>query len=561
MLLLATWMAGPGCAPVPRWWPFSPGFGRRDPVAGAPRAQMEADARFAEGVLYETQGDIPRAVAAFRSALEAAPGDEELAREVARRFLRYQQPGAALAILQPFSTNSSHYELPLLQAEGHLLQNRPTEALTALREAHKRGAPLAALVPLLLPVLQRPDALPAEARPLAFVRELLDAPHADAESLLVLADVYARLTTLDPAERSQSAEVLARTARRVESLNPATPEQQFGLAELHLRSGAVEQAIRWYEQARAAVPETSPLRRLVLARLADLYLQTGRAEPAREVLEDLSKADPMNVQVHFVLANLALEAGRPAEAVDAYRRALTLNPKLEAAYYNLAQALLALQQPQQALATMESARTNIGRTFLVEYLSGLAASQMRDYATARKHFLAAEVLASTSETNRLNAALYFQLGVTAERTGDIPAAVRAFEQCLKLDPKFHPAQNYLGYMWAERGENLDRAHQLIEQAVQADPHNSAYLDSMAWVLFQLGRPAEALPWMEQALATMDEPDPTMYDHYGDILAALGRTNEARQAWQRALELDPNNETIRRKLQPDPSAAGSAHPAP
>jgi len=560
-VLLLTLLAGTGCASPARWWrPWSAWFGR-DPATEVHRAQIEADAHFAEAVLLEMQGDIPRAVAAFRRAVEAAPGDEELAREVARRFLRYRQPGQALEILRPYLTNSTSPDLPLLQAEALLQLDRPADALQAIHEARRRGAPPAALLPLLGSILQRADSLPAEARPLGFLRELLEAPDADADSLLVLAEAYARLATLSAEERSRTPQLLARVAERVASLNPATPEQQFGLAELYLRIGRATDAIAWYERARAALGSNAPLRRLVLARLADLYLGSRQLEPARNVLRELSELDPMNVQVHFVLGNLALESGRAAEAVDAYRRALALDPKLEAAYYNLAQALLALRQPGQVLAAMETARETIGRTFLVEYLSGLACSQLQDFASARKHFSAAEVIASTTETNRLDAALYFQLGVTAERTGDIPAAVRAFEQCLKLDPHFHPAQNYLGYMWAERGENLDRARQLIQQAVQADPNNSAYLDSMAWVLFRLGQPDQALPWMEKALQTMEEPDPTLFDHYGDILAALGRMEEARRAWQRALELDPDNAVIREKLRPSRAAAAPAVPEP
>lgn len=546
--------SGPGCGSAGRWRTWATWIGTRDPDALAVQAQMEADARFAEGALYEVRGDIPRAMEAFRRALEAVPRDEELALEVARRFVRYQQAGPALAILDPFTSTSRRADLFLLRAEALLQLDRAGEAFAALQEARRRGAAPLAVLPLLAPVLQRGDALGPSGQALEFVKELMAAPDADVESLLVLADWYARLAALSPAERARVPEQLRSVAGRVADLHPVLPEQQFALAELFLRAGQPDAAIPWYERARPASVSQPHLHRLVLARLADLYLQAGRNESAADVLAALAELDPLNVQVHFMLGNLALEAGRAAEAADAYRRVLTLNPKLEAAYYNLAHALLTQHQSEQALAILQQARQQIGQTFLVEYLSGLAHSQRHDYATARQHFITAEVIANATETNRLTAALYFQLGVTAERTGDVAGAVRAFEQCLALDPQFHPAQNYLGYMWAERGENLERARSLIEQAVRAEPRNSAYLDSMAWVLFQLGRPAEALPWMERALQYMDEPDATLYDHYGDILAALGRMEEARQAWEQALRLEPDNEKIRHKLE-------SSAPAP
>lgn len=533
----------------------------RDRADAELRAQIEADAHFAEGVLCETRGDVPGAVQAFRRALAAAPTDEELAREVARRFLRYSQPALALEVLQPFADTSRSPELHLLRAEAYIQLTRPEPAFEALQVARQQGAAPAAVLPLLGLLLQPPTGLQTGADLLEFVKALMSAPEADVESLLVLGDWYGRLSTLSATERARATAQLRDLAQHIAALNPETPEQQFGLAELFLRTGQPDAAVPWYERALEQLPRQAPLRRLALARLADLHLQSARPQQAAAPLRALLELDPTNLQAHFVLGNLALEDNRPADAVDAYRRALAINPRFEPAYYNLAQALLALGRPEDALTTLEQARQTIGQTFLLEYLSGLACNQRRDYATARQHFTAAEVIAKATDTNRLGAPLYFQLGVTAERTGDFDAAVRYFETCLRLDPNFHPALNYLGYMWTERGQNLDRARELIEKAVQAEPRNSAYLDSMAWVLFQLGRPEEALSWMERALQYMEEPDATLYDHLGDILAALGRLDEARGAWQRALELEPHNSTVRQKLQtpPTPQARPSQTP--
>ena len=119
-----------------------------------------------------------------------------------------------------------------------------------------------------------------------------------------------------------------------------------------------------------------------------------------------------------------------------------------------------------------------------------------------------------------------------------------------MKPDFYEAANYLGYMWAERGENLERAKGLIEQAVKAEPKNNAYLDSMAWVLFKLGKPREALPYMLQAVEISEaekEKDVTLYDHLGDIMMATGDKEKAREAWRNALSLG-TNEDIRKKLE-------------
>jgi len=114
--------------------------------------------------------------------------------------------------------------------------------------------------------------------------------------------------------------------------------------------------------------------------------------------------------------------------------------------------------------------------------------------------------------------------------------------------------NYLGYMWADRGDKLDEAKKLIERAVELEPKNAAYLDSMGWVLFKLKQPREALEWLQRAVQQSQEPDPTLYDHLGDIYARLREFDKARDAWRRSIELEPNDQ-VKRKLETTPAAGG------
>jgi tetratricopeptide (TPR) repeat protein len=133
-------------------------------------------------------------------------------------------------------------------------------------------------------------------------------------------------------------------------------------------------------------------------------------------------------------------------------------------------------------------------------------------------------------------------------------AEKYFRKCIEMAPDYSEALNYLGYMWAERGTNLTEAKELIEKAVKLEPKNAAYLDSMAWVLFKLDQPREALTWQLQALEKSEDPDPTLYDHLGDIYLALEDRDKARESWQKALAIEPNQQ-IQEKLESD-TALGS-----
>jgi tetratricopeptide (TPR) repeat protein len=179
--------------------------------------------------------------------------------------------------------------------------------------------------------------------------------------------------------------------------------------------------------------------------------------------------------------------------------------------------------------------------------TGLAYGRNKDYKQAIEHYTAAEVIAKATDPSRLDDQFYFQLGATYERMGDYTQASQYFEKCLQLAPDSAEAQNYLGYMWAEHDTKLDKARELIEKAVKAEPKNAAYLDSLGWVLFKLHQTKEALGYTLQAVQLSEEPDATLYDHLGDIYAALNEPEKAREAWTKSLAVEPN-EQIRRKLE-------------
>ena len=124
-------------------------------------------------------------------------------------------------------------------------------------------------------------------------------------------------------------------------------------------------------------------------------------------------------------------------------------------------------------------------------------------------------------------------------------AEKYFLDCLNLSPNFAEALNYLGYMWADHDTKLDQARDFIARAVKAEPKNAAYLDSMAWVLYKLHQPKPALEYALKAIQYSEEEDATLYDHLGDIYAALGQKDKARQSWSKSLSLEANDAVLKK----------------
>jgi tetratricopeptide (TPR) repeat protein len=204
------------------------------------------------------------------------------------------------------------------------------------------------------------------------------------------------------------------------------------------------------------------------------------------------------------------------------------------------------------LGTLQIARKKFHETFVGEFFTSLAYNRMKDYTNAIKHLTSAEMIARVSDTNRLNHLFYFQLGAAFERCHNYKEAEKHFRKSLTLQPDFAEGLNYLGYMWAERGENLTEAHEMIEKAVKLEPKNAAYLDSMGWVLYKMGKPKEGLEFLLKSIENSEEPDATLFDHLGDCYAALQQPDKAREAWQKSLSIEPNDQ-IKKKLGESASA--------
>lgn len=138
--------------------------------------------------------------------------------------------------------------------------------------------------------------------------------------------------------------------------------------------------------------------------------------------------------------------------------------------------------------------------------------------------------------------LRFQLGSLFERSGDRNAAEEVFLAVLEKNPQHAPSLNYLGYMWAESGVNLERAQEMLTRAVGQEPNNGAYVDSLGWVYFRQGNLDLAEKHLTDATKLLPR-DPTVHEHLGDVLAKRGDMQRALQLYRMAIDLDPESKDI------------------
>ncbi|MDB6067109.1 MAG: Tetratricopeptide 2 repeat protein [Pedosphaera sp.] len=506
--------------------------------------KIAAHAHYAQAAIYDMDEEPELALEEYSKAALDDPSNEDLVLELTRRYLQGKQPEKALDLLikataVPDASGGLFARLGLVYSR----LGKDDKAIEATQTAIKR-APQSLTGYQNLFVIHLQKGKPQEA--LKDLERASKAPNTSPEFLVELAALYANLERQAPSlKASVNANALA-ILNRVSKLKPVNPRVNLKLADGYNLMGDTTNATRVYVQLIEQCADLPALRGDIRAKLADLYLRGHDSKKAAEQLEAMVREDPANAQAYYALGGIAYEDKKLPEAVDYFQKTVLLSEDFEQAYYDLAGAQINLDKPKDALATLAKVRAQFAAGFLVEFLSGLAYSREKDFTNAISHFTSAEIHARASEPNRLNGFFYFELGSAYERQGSFDEAERYFEKSLELSPDFAGAMNYLGYMLADRGMKLEKAHELIQKAVKLEPKNPAYLDSLGWVLFKQEKPQEALPQIQKAIELTEEADATLYDHLGDVYAALKQTDKAREAWRKSLAVEPND-AIRKKL--------------
>jgi tetratricopeptide (TPR) repeat protein len=374
------------------------------------------------------------------------------------------------------------------------------------------------------------------------------------------AEVYRRLTAIyhRTAQDQKLVELLGQVVDRSGSLE-VVEEQIKPLVE---DKGRIEGVL---QLAREKFADAKPENHDALEAAGLLALQAKLYERAGELFELAIKSKP--TEKAQVLLRYGLElflADRFNDAARIFQRGIDekLLPESNPAFYfYLAGALAMDGKTDEALAAAITAAEKKpddprfgSRIAWVYYHAKRYDAAVEHYRELLKKYGAnydsPEVRSVVHDTRLI-------LSNIAVLQGKLAEAEEWIEQVLDEFPDDVGALNDLGYLWADQNKRLERAQRMIRQAVDAEPENAAYRDSLGWVLYRLGQFEEAALEQQKAIelskAEDQESDGVMYDHMGDIYAALGQIDKANTAWREAaaaFEKSGENdklETVRKKL--------------
>lgn len=276
----------------------------------------------------------------------------------------------------------------------------------------------------------------------------------------------------------------------------------------------------------------------------------GENDPASTLLHAriASALRPDHAEALLLAAAKLESLGRYDLAVEAFAAFPPDDPNFYSAEVGRADALYEIGKKDAAIEAMRGVARRYPQMIVVQTALGDILRRDERWSDALPAYDAAIKLAGDPLPPHW--VLFFSRAICHERMGNWDLAEADFRHALQLNPGRPEVLNYLGYALVERGEKLDEALQLIQDAVQAQPRAGYILDSLAWAYFRLGRYDEALAPMEKA-SLLEPVDPVVTDHLGDVYWAVGRQREAEFQWHRALSFGPEDKDaarIRKKLE-------------
>ena len=533
--------------------------------------KAEALAHFAEGIDFEEDGEMEKALEAYRQVLNVDPGQIELAVRVAALLTRDDDYPSAIDVLKDAVKVHPKAPEPYLEL-SFIYAKYLKKGDQAIEFANKAIA----LDPQKIDGYQRLFEIYLTAGDEKRAVETLDRaakmPNDDPTFWARLGRLYGSVILKPDAKPNPE-----QTARLNDVFEKAAAKGQDNAAVLKevgdyfASTQQIKEALPFYLRVLELQPDDANVRE----KLATGFVLTNQRARAVETLEAIIQEHPEKYQSYELLAQLHDDEGRalvranqtdPAnaefkKAAQNYEQSLLINPNHAGTYLRLAELLLVpLKQSERAVSVLTEGRRRYPDAPEFAYYLAIALRESKKAKDAVIMFEEALNEAQNAEADFLKPRFYVEYGAAAQEAGLYDKAAELFHKAIAMDPaNAAEPYNYLGYMWAEQNSHLDEAEDAIKRALQLDPENGAYLDSMAWVQYRQGKYDQALENLKRAIENLPREDSVVFEHLGDVYLKLNRVSQALESWQKAETLDPSNKDLAAKIDGQKTRVSKTNP--
>ena len=373
-------------------------------------------------------------------------------------------------------------------------------------------------------------------------------------------------------------EVIKEGKKLIEAF-PAESEYVANLASKYIANDLYDDATELLENAIKDFPGNP----MLLSQLAEVYRKTGRLEESKKIINvifddpdydlkgkmqflsgyfgrELSDSDKEYVlelgnkiiehhsddpNAYAIYGDICQQLNKPEEARNMYMKSLRLNPDNLNAWTNVLDFELKNSEFDSLIVHSENALTYFPNQALIYFYGGTA------YLSQNKYNKAVQLLEQgkkyASSNLQLLAFFNAQLGDAYNGINEYDKSDKAYEAALDFDPENDHVLNNYSYFLSLRKEKLDLAEKMSTKLIERNPEDPTYLDTYAWVLYNLGKYDNAKKYIEKAIHFDESESGTLVEHYGDILFKLGDINGAVKQWEKAKKLNDTTDLLDKKI--------------
>ena len=492
------------------------------------------------GRLYSLNKDLQKAENEFKTAVKLQPDSEEAVTTLAYLYNEEGDTSRATQVLSAIPEASRSAKLYSALGYTYEQQKQYKNAISAYRHAIEVDRDNLDAIRGLAQNLMNDGQADAA---LEQYKVIADANPEDAQTYVRIAEIYRKQGKFDLALES---------LKKAESMVQDSVEVPYSMAAVYQAQGRFDEASQLLHNLLKKTEKTDGNynqsernnRAVFLERLGSVYRDQGNTQLAVDTFRKLlALGDENAVRGYQQIIDTYRESKQWQQATAVAKEATQKLPNNRDLRMVLDGQLADTGEPDKALKDVRSMLKGTPEDREVYITLAQMNTRLKRWNEAEEALGKAEQLSTKPEDK---AYVYFLRGSTYERQKKFEQAEEMFRKVLANDPQNAMTLNYLGYMLADRGIKLDEALGYIKKAVELDPSSGAYLDSLGWAYFKMGKYELAEENLIKASQRINT-DPTVQDHLGDLYQKTGRLKLAAAHWERAL--NEWNKTVAAELDP------------